>query len=181
MAEIASATVKMEGIGNFVARLEALKKDVVADVAAGAYAIAEEVMTVSKDVFVPVDTGTLKASGFVKMPEITPTGVSVTIGYGGAARAYAWNQEYGGWHNLVAWGHDIGPYYPMHHPPLWAVRALSNPTHHSAHVLARAVARMGQQIGQAHFLEDPFVASRQHYYDEMRAILRGAVDALGLG
>jgi len=177
--EITSATVTLKGVGEMITKLEQLKQ-IDMDIAAGAYTIAEEVMTVSKEV-VPVDTGTLKSSGFVKPPEIAPTHVSVTLGYGGPARAYAWNQEYGGWHNLVAWGHPKGPYYPMHHPPKWAVAVMSNPTHHSPHVLMRASHRMAQQIGQAHFLEDPFQAARQHFYDEMEHILAAKIKELGLG
>lgn len=38
---------------------------------------------------VPVDTGTLRSSGQVTLPEQGPRGVSVTIGYGGAAAPYA--------------------------------------------------------------------------------------------
>lgn len=176
---IAEITFEMRGIDALVAKFQALKT-IRQDIAAGAYLIAEEVMTLSKDVYVPVDTGTLKSSGFVRPPEITPESISVTIGYGGAARAYAWNQEYGGWHNLVVFGHPYGPYYPMHHPPKWAVEALANPKRHSAHVLARAAARLGAQIGQAHFLEDPFILARGHFYDEMNQILGAKIKELGL-
>lgn len=37
----------------------------------------------------PVDTGTLRGSGHVRMPEVTEAGVSVVIGFGGAASGYA--------------------------------------------------------------------------------------------
>ena len=54
------------------------------------YAEGQKVMARSKTLYVPVDTGVLRASGTVKAPELVgPTTVTVTLGYGGAARAYA--------------------------------------------------------------------------------------------
>lgn len=50
---------------------------------------AELVMASSKRHYVPVDLGTLRASGFVNEPVRTGKDVSVTMGYGGAAKAYA--------------------------------------------------------------------------------------------
>lgn len=40
-------------------------------------------------VLTPVDTGVLKSSAFVNLPEVSGAEVSVTLGYGGAASAYA--------------------------------------------------------------------------------------------
>ena len=40
-------------------------------------------------VLTPVDTGVLKGSAFVNLPEVSGGEVSVTLGYGGAASAYA--------------------------------------------------------------------------------------------
>lgn len=37
----------------------------------------------------PVDTGTLRGSGHVQIPEVTEAGVSVVMGFGGAASNYA--------------------------------------------------------------------------------------------
>ncbi len=56
--------------------------------AAGVYREGETIMTKSKRV-VPVDLGTLKNSGFVEEPKISKNAVTVTLGYGGAAKAYA--------------------------------------------------------------------------------------------
>jgi len=50
---------------------------------------AEEIMRRSKNEFVPVDTGTLKNSGFVNDVQRKGDDVSVVLGYGGAAEAYA--------------------------------------------------------------------------------------------
>ena len=48
------------------------------------YQEADGIMTQSKDL-VPVDTGALRASGYAELPKITPTLVSVELGYGGPA------------------------------------------------------------------------------------------------
>ena len=50
---------------------------------------AEVIMNVSKTQYVPVDTGTLQGSGYVKLPEIRRSTATVTLGYGGAAQGYA--------------------------------------------------------------------------------------------
>lgn len=52
------------------------------------YQEAQVEMTESKK-RVPVDTGTLRASGFVEDPKRQWRNISVTMGYGGAAEAYA--------------------------------------------------------------------------------------------
>ncbi len=52
------------------------------------YQEAELVMGKSKEMC-PVDTGTLRDSGYVKPPETTADKVSVEMGYGGAAQEYA--------------------------------------------------------------------------------------------
>jgi hypothetical protein len=51
--------------------------------------IAETVMTASKRDYVPVDTGALRASGFVDAPLVTATGARVDLGFGGPAAPYA--------------------------------------------------------------------------------------------
>lgn len=50
---------------------------------------AELVMTASKQRFVPVDLGTLRSSGHVNPPERKGDILEITMGYGGAAAAYA--------------------------------------------------------------------------------------------
>lgn len=50
---------------------------------------AENIMTISKRDFVPVETGTLRSSGIVQLPEISRDSVSVKLGYGGPAAPYA--------------------------------------------------------------------------------------------
>ncbi len=65
--------------------------------AAGAalFTEAEFIMTDIKTQWVPVDVGTLKDSGRVLQPEITADLASVTLGFGGAASAYALIQHEG--------------------------------------------------------------------------------------
>ncbi len=61
----------------------ALKGALNGDIAMGLYMIAEQIMTDSKNNYVPVDTGDLWRSGTVMPPEITTTGtISIRLGYG---------------------------------------------------------------------------------------------------
>lgn len=53
------------------------------------YRQAELIMTASKTDYVPVDTGALRASGYVTRPTITETRASVEMGFGGPAAPYA--------------------------------------------------------------------------------------------
>lgn len=50
---------------------------------------AENIMSISKEQYVPVETGTLKSSGFVGPPDIRGGNVTVSLGYGGPAAPYA--------------------------------------------------------------------------------------------
>ena len=59
------------------------------EVAAALYAEAEDIMADAKEFYVPVDHGALRSSGFVKPPDITGDDVTVTLGFGGTAKAYA--------------------------------------------------------------------------------------------
>jgi len=59
------------------------------DVANSLYVEAEGIMTASKTLYVPVVTGALKNSGTVLKPEINGDKITVTLGYGSDAVAYA--------------------------------------------------------------------------------------------
>jgi len=54
---------------------------------------AEGIMTVSREVYVPVDETTLQQSGTVLLPEVVDGEVTVTMGYGGNAEDYALAQH----------------------------------------------------------------------------------------
>ena len=53
------------------------------------YREGEEIMTLSKRDYVPVDTSTLKNSGHVELPAKKGGRMVVTLGYGGGAADYA--------------------------------------------------------------------------------------------
>lgn len=57
--------------------------------AAALYAEAQAIMRDSKDRFVPVDEGVLRASGGVDLPQFKGREISVRLYFGGAASAYA--------------------------------------------------------------------------------------------
>lgn len=88
MAEL-SVGFRIDGVEKVLARLSVSRR--LAPHAAGAalYQEAEQIMGESKERYVPVDDAVLKGSGFVELPAVTATGASVTMGYGGAASAYA--------------------------------------------------------------------------------------------
>lgn len=56
---------------------------------AALYREAEAVMTVSKEQYVPVDTGALRASGTVEAPRFAGHTASVRLGFGGPSAPYA--------------------------------------------------------------------------------------------
>ncbi len=57
--------------------------------ARGLYRAANEIMTDSKQHYVPFRFGTLRSSGYVALPKVDKTKVVQHLGYGGAASAYA--------------------------------------------------------------------------------------------
>lgn len=71
-------------------------------VAEAAYAEATLIMIRAKGQ-VPLDQGTLRASGIVNPPEISGTTWAITMGFGGAASAYALIQ-----HENLAFAHANG-------------------------------------------------------------------------
>jgi hypothetical protein len=82
--------ISLEGEEKLQAFLKTRPDRAVTALAGALLVEGEQIMKRSKDEFVPIDIGTLEASGFVDMPEREgETGVSVTLGYGGAAAAYA--------------------------------------------------------------------------------------------
>lgn len=76
------------GANEMVERLKDIAKKFPDRVAAAIYQEAQIEMTESKR-RVPIDTGVLRASGFVAPPERNGNHISVTLSYGGAADHYA--------------------------------------------------------------------------------------------
>lgn len=81
--------VRWEGMDRLERVFAELPKVAARELAAALVQEAEQVMTRSKRDFVPVDLGVLRASGHVAPPDIRGDRVTVTLGYGGAAAAYA--------------------------------------------------------------------------------------------
>lgn len=67
------------------------------DLANALYMFAEEVMTTSKMIYVPVKSGALRRSGFVNKPVKTPTRITVEIGFNTpyALRVHEYPKSYG--------------------------------------------------------------------------------------
>ena len=82
-------SVDMAGDKDLVALFaRASSAGVVTDLAKSMKMTANTVLNASKKI-VPVDVGTLKDSGRVEKPVITPTRIEIEITYGGKARSYA--------------------------------------------------------------------------------------------
>lgn len=95
-------SIRWEGLDKLQKRLKESGDDAVRDLARGLKVEGELIMTRSKRE-VPVDTGTLRASGHVKEPHIRGTRAEVVLGYGGAASAYALVQ-----HERLDYFHTVG-------------------------------------------------------------------------
>jgi len=116
--------VRVTGMDD-VSSLAARAHPIIAQALATAlYRNAEATMTESKRI-VPVETGTLRSSGHVQPPVVTGDNVQVTLGYGGAASAYAIVQ-----HERLDYRHE---------PPGQA-KYLEQPVRERAAVLARSLA-----------------------------------------
>lgn len=83
------ANVKITGDKKMIAKLNKLAARAPIGAAAALLQEAESIMNESRESFVPIDQNILRASGQVEKPKIFPFGASVTMGYGGAAEAYA--------------------------------------------------------------------------------------------
>lgn len=73
----------------FMMKLEKYAKDKPDKLAAAMFQEAEEIMGESKEKYVPVDTATLKSSGFVLPPNMYGNKILVEFGFGGPAAPYA--------------------------------------------------------------------------------------------
>lgn len=93
--------VEIQGLPQLRAALTALGNKADSGLSAALFQEAHEILNESKNQ-VPVYSGpprkgvipgALKNSGHVSLPQRTAHGTEVTIGYGGAAEAYAWVQH----------------------------------------------------------------------------------------
>jgi hypothetical protein len=81
-------TYTITGDREMLQRIRRIATDVPRAAAAALYTEAEIIMTEAKN-RTPVDTGALRASGHVSLPEIRPGVISVALGFGGPAVPYA--------------------------------------------------------------------------------------------
>lgn len=82
-------TVKVLGVDDLVRKLKKHPDIAMHEIISHMNKEAEGIMTDSKENYVPVDLGTLKSSGHVKLPVVKKSTVVVEMGYGGAASKYA--------------------------------------------------------------------------------------------
>lgn len=82
-------TVTVTGLDKLTARLAKFRHAAPAVLAHALYEQAEVFLTYVKDKHVPVMDGPLRASGFVRPPELLPGLVRVVLGFGGSACKYA--------------------------------------------------------------------------------------------
>lgn len=79
---------RLENVEKVIRQLDEWTNATQLRLASALYEEAEKIITASKQL-VPVDTGFLRASGFVEQPEFSHGKVSVALGYGGPAAPYA--------------------------------------------------------------------------------------------
>ena len=77
----------------------------------GLRAEGESIMGVSKRERVPVDTGALRASGYVEAPITVGSDVIVVLGFGGSAEPYALVQ-----HEEESYRHTVGEHHYLSKP-----------------------------------------------------------------
>lgn len=129
-------TFKIDGQRELERALKAAGADMERAAGSALFIEGEAIMALSNE-HAPADEGILRASGFVKKPKLRGRNTTVTIGYGGAAKAYALAQHEG-----------VGPAVgrPPFRPPSdafkgWARRKLGDES--LAFVVARSVGQKG--------------------------------------
>ena len=96
------AALKLTGTTEMTRKLQEIRQRYPKVIANAMYQEAQIEMTESKR-RVPVDTGTLRASGTVGRPVIRGEVINVTLSYGGAAKDYAIIQ-----HERLDFFHEVG-------------------------------------------------------------------------
>lgn len=121
---------RITGLDDLGARFEAVGRGLVEELAPALTEEAEAIMTDSKTQYVPVDQGVLRDSGVVLPPTWTDRVLSVVMGFGGAAAAYAL---------------AVHEHLSEHSPPSWRLaEASGHPVHFT--------------VGGPKYLERPFLA-----------------------
>ena len=112
-------SVDLSGLKEVLANLGMYGKTAIKKTAGALYREAEQIMTTSKQNFVPVDWGTLKGSGHVETPKLSGSTITVTLGYGGAAAEYALRV-----HEDLEARHKVGEAKYLERPFLEAVHGM---------------------------------------------------------
>jgi hypothetical protein len=102
MAVRGRVSVTIAGSAELAARLRAAGEAGIRGAEAGLFAAGNVIMEDAKR-RAPVDLGNLKGSGYVADPERAATGVTIEVGFGGPAAAYAVVQ-----HERLDYHHDVG-------------------------------------------------------------------------
>ena len=87
---MAEYTIDSSELVRWLAQMKSMETNLVAG--RSLYRFGQAIMTESKRSWVPVDSGVLRGSGHVTLPRFSGRGrggVEVTLGFGGAASAYA--------------------------------------------------------------------------------------------
>ena len=113
--------IRWTGIDNLNRILDSVEKQAPERIGAALRTEGERIMTDSKRNYVPVYQGTLRASGHVQGPTLRRNSAEVTLGYGGAAAAYALVQ-----HERTDYAHTVGQ-----------SKYLERPVHNAAQGFAR--------------------------------------------
>lgn len=79
-------SMEFQGLDALIGKLEGKADKVARAVLDALYQEGEELMAEAKRL-TPVDTGTLRSSGHVRLPEVTDDGAFVEVGFGGPAGA----------------------------------------------------------------------------------------------
>lgn len=86
---MASISVSLTGLGEVQSRLQGIADLTPQTVGNALYEEAQTIIADAVRDYVPIDTGTLAASGKAEVPVMSPTAVEVTFGFGGQAAPYA--------------------------------------------------------------------------------------------
>lgn len=160
--------LEIKGLDEALRKLHAMPENVKTFVGRGLYVEAERVMTDSKKNYVPVDTGVLRSSGFVKLPTVTADEISVTLGFGGPAGTG--NQ---GETNKK----DCGYAFIVHENPRAGKTGGLPPSSSPGAIVARTFGtgryqrKHYAQVGQWKYLEIPLLAAQP----KIKAVIAGAV------
>jgi len=123
-------TVEVKGTKELQRALEKLGDRAQAELGKALYAEAELIMTESKKQC-PVDTGTLRSTGYVKQSEEKGDLVEVEMGYGGPAAPYA------------VWVHELTE---LHHNPPTKAKYLEDPVKAATPKLPGALAKRLRKV-----------------------------------